>query len=177
MHSVWCHYISLISLRFLGYDEHWDFVGNPYGIPLDRVTCLHLRLNIKYISTTWACTMLTLTASFLFDFVRVATFDIALTLTLRGCDLEYFTPYYQFLLLISKLLDILIQQRLTLSDIWFFMASLIPQIEYPLVLLHHIWFLDVKTRLLFSDAWLIVAKYLLILFNYHLVSHNTSYFS
>jgi hypothetical protein len=46
---------------------------------------------------------------FLFDFMRVATFDLALALILRGCDLEFFTPYDQFSLLISKSLNILIQ--------------------------------------------------------------------
>jgi hypothetical protein len=34
-----------------------------------------------------------LVTSFLFDFMRVATFYLASALTLRGCDLEYFTPY------------------------------------------------------------------------------------
>jgi hypothetical protein len=44
-----------------------------------------------------------------FDFIRVATFDLASTLTLRNCDLKCFTPYDQFIVLISKSLDILIQ--------------------------------------------------------------------
>jgi hypothetical protein len=81
--SVWGHCVSLISLRFLGYVEHWNFVGNPCVILLDRATCLHLRLNIKYISSTWACIMLILTTSFLFDFMWVATFDLAFTFTFR----------------------------------------------------------------------------------------------
>jgi hypothetical protein len=45
----------------------------------------------------------------LFVFMRVATLNPASTLTLRGCDLEYFTPYDQFPLFISKSLHILIQ--------------------------------------------------------------------
>jgi hypothetical protein len=61
--------------------------------------------------------MLIFVTSFLFDFVRVDTFDLVSTFTLRGCDFEYFTLYDQFPLLISKSLDILIQQGLTLSDI------------------------------------------------------------
>jgi hypothetical protein len=73
-----------------------------------------------------------------FDFMRVATCDLVLALTLRGCDLEYFKPYDQFTLLISKSLYILIQLRLTLRDMWFFTASLIPWIEHPVALLHHI---------------------------------------
>jgi hypothetical protein len=46
---------------------------------------------MKYISSTWACTRLTVATSFLFDFVRVATFDHALVLTLRGvtCNTSY----------------------------------------------------------------------------------------
>jgi hypothetical protein len=44
-----------------------------------------------------------------FDFMRVTTFDLAPTLTLRGCDLEYFTLYDQFPLLIFVSLYILIQ--------------------------------------------------------------------
>jgi hypothetical protein len=53
--------------------------------------------------------MLIIDTSSLFDFIRVATLDLALALTLRGCDLKYFTPYDQFLPLISKSLHILIQ--------------------------------------------------------------------
>jgi hypothetical protein len=53
--------------------------------------------------------MLILATSFLFDFMRVATFDLTSALTLRGCDLKYFTPYDQFPLFISKSLLILIQ--------------------------------------------------------------------
>jgi hypothetical protein len=40
--------------------------------------------------------MLILVSSFLFDFMRVATFDLALVLTLGGCDLEYFTYKINF---------------------------------------------------------------------------------
>jgi hypothetical protein len=40
--------------------------------------------------------MLILITSFLFDFVRVTTFDLASALTLIGCDLDYFTLYDQF---------------------------------------------------------------------------------
>jgi hypothetical protein len=58
---------------------------------------------------TLACTMLILVTSFLFYFMSIATFDLTSTLILRGCDLEYFTSYDQFSLLISKSLDILIQ--------------------------------------------------------------------
>jgi hypothetical protein len=53
--------------------------------------------------------MLILITLSLFDFMRVATIDLTLALTLRGYDLEYFTPYDQFPLFISKTLDILIQ--------------------------------------------------------------------
>jgi hypothetical protein len=53
--------------------------------------------------------MLILITLFLFDFMRVDTFDFDLVLTLRGCDLEYFTSYGQFSLLIYKSHDILIQ--------------------------------------------------------------------
>jgi hypothetical protein len=44
-----------------------------------------------------------------FDFMRVATLDLALALTLKGCDLVYFTQYDQFPPLISRSLHILIQ--------------------------------------------------------------------
>jgi hypothetical protein len=81
--SVWGHYVLFISLGFLGHVEHWGFIDNPCVIPLDRATCLHSRLNIKYISSIWSCTMLILVTLFLFDFMRVATFDLALTFTLR----------------------------------------------------------------------------------------------
>jgi hypothetical protein len=40
--------------------------------------------------------MLILATLFVFDFISVATIDIALVLTLRGCDLEYFMSYDQF---------------------------------------------------------------------------------
>jgi hypothetical protein len=53
--------------------------------------------------------MLILATSFLFDFMRVVTFDLASVLTLKVCDLEYFIPYDKFTLLIFKSLDILIQ--------------------------------------------------------------------
>jgi hypothetical protein len=41
--------------------------------------------------------------------MRVATLDLALALTLKDCDLEYFTLYDQFPPLISKSLHFLIQ--------------------------------------------------------------------
>jgi hypothetical protein len=53
--------------------------------------------------------MLILATSFLFDFTRVAIFDLASTLTLKGCDFGILDTYDQFPLLISKLVDILIQ--------------------------------------------------------------------
>jgi hypothetical protein len=43
------------------------------------------------------------------DFIRVSTLELASILTLRGYDMEYFTCYDQFPLLISKSLHILIQ--------------------------------------------------------------------
>jgi hypothetical protein len=43
------------------------------------------------------------------DYWRVSTLGLAVALTLGGCDLEYFTPYNQFLILISKSLHFLIQ--------------------------------------------------------------------
>jgi hypothetical protein len=39
---------------------------------------------------------LILATLFLFDFMKDATYDLASALTLRGYDLEYFTPYDQF---------------------------------------------------------------------------------
>jgi hypothetical protein len=45
----------------------------------------------------------------LFDFMRVATCDLALAMTLSSCGLEYFKPYDQFPLLIFKSFYILIQ--------------------------------------------------------------------
>jgi hypothetical protein len=94
---------------FLGYVKYWDFIGNPYCIPLNRAVCLYSRLNIKYISSTWACTRLIVVTSLSFDFMRIATCDLALVLTFRGYDLEYFKSYDQFSLLIFKPLYILIQ--------------------------------------------------------------------
>jgi hypothetical protein len=55
--------VSLISLGFLGFVQSWDFVGNPCGIPLNRAACIHSRLNIKYISSTWDCTLLIVATS------------------------------------------------------------------------------------------------------------------
>jgi hypothetical protein len=46
--------------------------------------------------------MLIIVISFLFDFMRVATNDLALVLTLRACDLLDFNPYDRLSLLISK---------------------------------------------------------------------------
>jgi hypothetical protein len=31
------HCVSLISLNFLGFVEHWDFVGNPCGMPTLKI--------------------------------------------------------------------------------------------------------------------------------------------
>jgi hypothetical protein len=53
--------------------------------------------------------MLILATLFIFDFMKISTFDLALALTLRDCDLEYFTSNDQFSFLISKSLDMLIQ--------------------------------------------------------------------
>jgi hypothetical protein len=53
--------------------------------------------------------MLIVATSLLFDIMRIATCDLALALTFRGCELEYFKPYDQFTLLISKSLYVLIQ--------------------------------------------------------------------
>jgi hypothetical protein len=68
-----------------------------------------IKIKYKIFSSTIVCTKLILSTSFLFDLMRVATLDLVLALTLRGCDLEYFTPYDQFSFLISKSLHILIQ--------------------------------------------------------------------
>jgi hypothetical protein len=75
----------------LGYVEHWDLVGNSCGIPPNRAAHLYLRLNIKYNSSTWACTILIVATLSLFDIMRISTLDLALALTLGGCDLKYFT--------------------------------------------------------------------------------------
>jgi hypothetical protein len=55
-------------------------------------------LKIKYKTQFFNLSLhnVILATSFLFDFMRVATFNFALALTLRGCDLEYFTLYDQF---------------------------------------------------------------------------------
>jgi hypothetical protein len=87
------HCVSLISLNFLAYVKHLDFIDNSCNIPLNRVLYLHSRLNIKYISSTLACTILIVATLFLFDFMMVDTLDIVLSLTLRSCDLEYFNLY------------------------------------------------------------------------------------
>jgi hypothetical protein len=68
-------------------------------------------LKIKYKNnySTCACTILIVATLYLFDFMGIATHDLALALTLRGWDLEYSTPYDQFPLLISMSPYILIQ--------------------------------------------------------------------
>jgi hypothetical protein len=68
-----------------------------------------IKIKYKIFSSTLVCTKLILSTSFLSDLMRVVTLDLVLALTLRGCDLEYFTPYDQFPLLISMSLHILIQ--------------------------------------------------------------------
>jgi hypothetical protein len=61
---------------------------------IEQQHILKIKYKIQFFNL--ACIMLILFTSFLFDFMRVATIDLALALTLRGCDLEYFTPYDQF---------------------------------------------------------------------------------
>jgi hypothetical protein len=70
-----------------------------------KTSCWSPKRNIKYISCTWACTILIIVTSLLFDFIRLATCDLVLALTLRGGDLGYLEPYDQFSLLVSKSLD------------------------------------------------------------------------
>jgi hypothetical protein len=53
--------------------------------------------------------MLIIVTSLLFDFMRVVTCALALALTLRCYDLEYFKLYDKFSLLIFKSIYILIQ--------------------------------------------------------------------
>jgi hypothetical protein len=53
--------------------------------------------------------MLIVATSFPFDFMMVARFDLVLALTLKGHDWQFFKPYNQLPLLISKSLGILIQ--------------------------------------------------------------------
>jgi hypothetical protein len=91
---------SLLGFRY--FNEHWDFLCNPSVIPLDRAANLYLRLNIKYISSIWAYTILIVATSHLFDFMRIVIYDLTLTLTLRGCDLECFKPNDRFPLLLSS---------------------------------------------------------------------------
>jgi hypothetical protein len=52
MWSMYDHCVSLISFGVLCYIEHWNFISNLCGIPLVIAACLHLKLNIKYISST-----------------------------------------------------------------------------------------------------------------------------
>jgi hypothetical protein len=44
---------------------------------------IYSRLNIKYNSSAWACTILIFATLFLFHFMRVTIIDLALVLTLR----------------------------------------------------------------------------------------------
>jgi hypothetical protein len=83
MWSVCGHCVSLISLGYLDFCWAWDFIDNLCSIPLDRATYLYSILNIKYISSTWACTRWMLPLHLFFDFMRVATLDLVLALTLR----------------------------------------------------------------------------------------------
>jgi hypothetical protein len=58
---------------------------------------------------TYIVSLLIVVTSFLFDFMRIATYDLGLALTLRACDLVDINPYDQFPLLISMSLYLLIQ--------------------------------------------------------------------
>jgi hypothetical protein len=110
--EIWsvCGYcVSLISLGYLGFCWEWDFIDNLCSIPLDRATYLYPKLNLKYISSTWACTRWLLPLHLFLTSWGLPHLILFWHWLLRGCDLGYFKSYNQFPLLISKSLYILIQ--------------------------------------------------------------------
>jgi hypothetical protein len=73
------------------YSSHLDFLAM---LSIETLLSIHVVsllieqqpiLKIKYINNF-----------FLFDLMRVATLDLVLALTLRGCDLDYFTHMINF---------------------------------------------------------------------------------
>jgi hypothetical protein len=86
--------------------------------------------NIKYFSSTWACTRLFLSLhSFLslcgmpyLILLQHWLLEVVTSITSHVWSILTFD--LQFWLLISKSLHILIQKKLTLGDMWFFMDSL-----------------------------------------------------
>jgi hypothetical protein len=109
MWSVCYHYISLISLGYLGFCWAWDFVDNLRSIPFDRASYIYSRLNIKYISSTWPCTRWLLPLQLFLTSWGLPHLILFWHWLLGGCDLVYFKPYNQFPHLISISLYILIQ--------------------------------------------------------------------
>jgi hypothetical protein len=109
MWSMCDHCVSLISFKYLGFYWAWDFVDNLCSIPLDRATYIYSRLNIKYISSIWACTSWLLSLYLFLTSWGLPHLILFWHWLLGGCDLEYFKPYDQFPLLISRSLYILIQ--------------------------------------------------------------------
>jgi hypothetical protein len=109
MWSVCGHCVSLISLGYLGFCWAWDFVDNLCSILLDRATYLYPRLNIKYISSTWAYTRWLLPLHLFLTSWGLPHLILFWYWLLGDCDLGYFKPYDQFPLLIFKSLYILIQ--------------------------------------------------------------------
>jgi hypothetical protein len=109
MWSVCDHYVSLISLGYLVFCWALDFIDNLCSIPLDRATYLYSRLNIKYISSTWAGTWWLLPLHLFLTSWGLPHLILFWHWLLGSCDLRYFKPYNQFSLLISKSLYILIQ--------------------------------------------------------------------
>jgi hypothetical protein len=145
MRCVCDHYVSLISLGYLGFCCAWDFVNNVCSISLDRAVYLYLRLNIKYISFTWACTR----------------WLLSLYLFLTSWVLPHLILFWHWLLEVvtcdtsSRIFNFHFWS-LNLFISWFnkdwhleicdssWLAWYI-EFKYPLTLLHHIRYLNGKT--------------------------------
>jgi hypothetical protein len=88
MWSVCGHCVSLIPLGYLGFCWAWDFVDNLCSIHLDRVAYLYSRWNIKYISSTWACTRWLLPLHLFLTSWGLPHLILFWHWLLEGCDLD-----------------------------------------------------------------------------------------
>jgi hypothetical protein len=145
MRSVCGHYVSLISLGYLAFCWAWDFVDNLYSIPLDRVAYLYSRLNIKYISSTWACTRWLLLFHLFLTSWGLSHLILFCHWLLGGCDLEYFKRIINFhfwspnhfISWLNKDWHLEICDSSWLD--WYL------EFKHPFALLHYIQYLDAKT--------------------------------
>jgi hypothetical protein len=145
MWSVCGHCVSLISLGYLVFCWAWDFVDNLCSIPLDRAAYLYSRLNIKYISSTWACIRWLLPLHLFLTSWGLTHLILFWHWLLGGCDLGYFKTYNQFPLFSPNHFISWFNKDLHLEICDSSWLAWYLGFKHPLVLLHHIRYLDTKT--------------------------------